>query len=267
MELPTLPTLASAGAMTVALVAGASLPAFCLGVMALASGGGDGDGGPGRAEGGRLAQLEAENAALRRRARDQYRQTGGGHATAPSPPQSRRARRRPEEGGVAGGTQEELLEEAVSELVRVQPENVYRVGLAAAAGSAAAPMDAVRRAKAARGLVAPLPVTVRVFVCLGRATRCFHCNRRLLARCGAVRRGGRGARGQVLSGFLGAGKTTTLKHVLENRDGLKVGGRPRAQLTQTLARLTKAAPCGRCSSGRGDRERHGGGERGRVADR
>ena len=26
----------------------------------------------------------------------------------------------------------------------------------------------------------------------------------------------------VLSGFLGAGKTTTLKHVLENRDGLRV---------------------------------------------
>ena len=27
----------------------------------------------------------------------------------------------------------------------------------------------------------------------------------------------------VLSGFLGAGKTTTLKHVLENRDGVRVG--------------------------------------------
>ena len=26
----------------------------------------------------------------------------------------------------------------------------------------------------------------------------------------------------VLSGFLGAGKTTTLKHILENRDGLRV---------------------------------------------
>ena len=47
------------------------------------------------------------------------------------------------------------------------------------------PMDAVKRAKAARGSADPLPVT-------------------------------------VLSGFLGAGKTTTLKHILENRDGLKV---------------------------------------------
>merc|ERR1719486_530458 len=46
-------------------------------------------------------------------------------------------------------------------------------------------MNAVRNAKAARGAADPLPVT-------------------------------------VLSGFLGAGKTTTLKHVLENRDGLKV---------------------------------------------
>ena len=47
-------------------------------------------------------------------------------------------------------------------------------------------MDAVRRAKKAVGAnSAPLPVT-------------------------------------VLSGFLGAGKTTTLKHVLENRDGLRV---------------------------------------------
>ena len=47
------------------------------------------------------------------------------------------------------------------------------------------PIDAVRRAKTARGCADPLPVT-------------------------------------VLSGFLGAGKTTTLKHILENRHGLKV---------------------------------------------
>ena len=46
-------------------------------------------------------------------------------------------------------------------------------------------MGAVRKAKAARGPADPLPVT-------------------------------------VLSGFLGAGKTTTLKHILENRAGLKV---------------------------------------------
>ena len=46
-------------------------------------------------------------------------------------------------------------------------------------------MGAVRNAKEARGAAAPLPVT-------------------------------------VLSGFLGAGKTTTLKHILENRAGLKV---------------------------------------------
>ena len=46
-------------------------------------------------------------------------------------------------------------------------------------------MDAVAKAKAARGRQDPLPVT-------------------------------------VLSGFLGAGKTTTLKHVLENKEGLKV---------------------------------------------
>ena len=46
-------------------------------------------------------------------------------------------------------------------------------------------MNAVRNAKAARGAAAPLPVT-------------------------------------VLSGFLGAGKTTTLKHVLENKEGMKV---------------------------------------------
>ena len=51
------------------------------------------------------------------------------------------------------------------------------------------PMDAVKRVveakKAAAGSFEPLPVT-------------------------------------VLSGFLGAGKTTTLKHILENRDGLRV---------------------------------------------
>ena len=46
-------------------------------------------------------------------------------------------------------------------------------------------MDAVRQAKEARGPADPLPVT-------------------------------------VLSGFLGAGKTTTLKHILENREGVKV---------------------------------------------
>ena len=46
-------------------------------------------------------------------------------------------------------------------------------------------MGAVRKAKATRGAADPLPVT-------------------------------------VLSGFLGAGKTTTLKHILENRAGLKV---------------------------------------------
>ena len=50
------------------------------------------------------------------------------------------------------------------------------------------PMDVVRKAKAKRaatGHTTPLPVT-------------------------------------VLSGFLGAGKTTTLKHILENKEGLKV---------------------------------------------
>merc|ERR1719387_2718166 len=46
-------------------------------------------------------------------------------------------------------------------------------------------MNAVKNAKAQRGSADPLPCT-------------------------------------VLSGFLGAGKTTTLKHVLENREGLKV---------------------------------------------
>ena len=55
----------------------------------------------------------------------------------------------------------------------------------AESGDAPSPMDAVRKAKEARGSTDPLPVT-------------------------------------VLSGFLGAGKTSTLKHILENRDGLKV---------------------------------------------
>ena len=67
------------------------------------------------------------------------------------------------------------------------------VNAAAAAGilkeeEAPDPMDAVRKvaeARKTRGLLEPLPVT-------------------------------------VLSGFLGAGKTTTLKHILENRDGLRV---------------------------------------------
>ena len=49
----------------------------------------------------------------------------------------------------------------------------------------ASPMDVVREAKKKRTSSEPLPVT-------------------------------------VLSGFLGAGKTTTLKHILENKEGLKV---------------------------------------------
>lgn len=71
-------------------------------------------------------------------------------------------------------------------IVHVDPQNL--LDLATAPGmteSGTGPMDAVRSAKATRGLKDPLPVT-------------------------------------VLSGFLGAGKTTTLKHILENREGLKV---------------------------------------------
>ena len=55
-----------------------------------------------------------------------------------------------------------------------------RVGGAAVSRDQENAMNAVRSAKVARGVAAPLPVT-------------------------------------VLSGFLGAGKTTTLKHVLENK--------------------------------------------------
>ena len=73
-------------------------------------------------------------------------------------------------------------------MIFVKPENLKDLATAAAGGAVEAPptpMDAVKRAKAERGGADPLPVT-------------------------------------VLSGFLGAGKTTTLKHVLENKEGLKV---------------------------------------------
>ena len=38
----------------------------------------------------------------------------------------------------------------------------------------------------------------------------------------------------LLSGFLGAGKTTTLKHILENKEGLKVGVIVNALPTSTV---------------------------------
>ena len=66
-------------------------------------------------------------------------------------------------------------------VIQVDPENMLDLATAHDAGDGH--LDVVRKAKAARGDAAPLPVT-------------------------------------VLSGFLGAGKTTTLKHILENKEDL-----------------------------------------------
>jgi G3E family GTPase len=81
-----------------------------------------------------------------------------------------------------------LEDEEDETVVSVGPENLLDLATAPGhqeTGSGPSPVDAVKRAKEARGSAEPLPVT-------------------------------------VLSGFLGAGKTTTLKHILENKEGLKV---------------------------------------------